>query len=283
MKRILVVLAALVLVFAVACDGDNPAPSGGGNQGGSDNPGQTIPGDVEIPDVTDEAFPSEQLSPIIYGISALVPQNGQPASQEFNSTYEYYSSDDVLLAKSIIGSKVGQRATIEVDGYSILTKGSVVSIDTEGDSSDLSKLTQINVNDKQYLKDHEGFEEVQKELIDLVEKCSYTSSASETVSTYNVTVSDSQAVLTSTTTTEIVYAGFYMSMSAEQPGSGYVANQYMLDRAFQNGVKGYTTFLIFENATQNNPSAYVIQIHGGQYDGKAYSFDMSGGVPPMGM
>lgn len=35
MKRILVVLAALVLVFAVACDGDNPAPSG--DNGSSDD------------------------------------------------------------------------------------------------------------------------------------------------------------------------------------------------------------------------------------------------------
>lgn len=281
MKRILVVLAALVLVFAVACDGDNPAPSGGGNQGGSDNPGQTVPGGDGIPDVTDEAFPSEQLSPIIYGITALIHSGSQQSTYEFVSTYEYYSSDDTLLAKSIIGSKVGQRTTIEVDGYSILTKGSVVSIAPE--DYDLNNLEQINVNEKEYHKGQEGFGEAQKELIDLVEKCSYTSSASETVSTYNVTVSDSQAVLTSTTTTEIVYDGFYMSMSAEQPGSGYVASQYMLDRAFQNEVKGYTTYLIFENATQDNPSASVIQIHGGQYDGKAYSFDMSGGVPPMGM
>lgn len=278
MKRILVVLAALVLVFAVACDGDNPSPSGGGNQGGSDNPGQTIPGDVEIPDVTDEAFPSEQLSPIIYGISALVPQNSQPASQEFNSTYEYYSSDDKLLAKSVTENNGESKVTIEIDGYSILSKGAVISISTEDYSYDLSKLTQIKVNDKLYIKGQAGFDEAQKELMDLVEKCSYTSSASATVSKFNVTVSGSQAVLTSTTTTEIVYDGFYMSMSAEQPGSGYVASQYMLDRAFQNEVKGYTKYLIFENATQDNPSAFVIQIHGGQYDGKAYSISMTSGM-----
>ena len=38
MKRILVVLAALVLVFAVACDGDNPVPEGGSG-GNSSIPG----------------------------------------------------------------------------------------------------------------------------------------------------------------------------------------------------------------------------------------------------
>ena len=267
MKRIVVLLSAILLIFAVACSGDNPAPSGG-------NAGTNVPGGENVPPVTDGMFPMELAAPMSTIMGA---HSDQPSSYEFESTYYYRSSDNVLLAKSVSGTGIQSKVNIEVDGYSILTRGSSVSIATEDGSYDLSKINQINVNDNQYSVGQDGFEEAKVELDDLIGKVSYTYFTSNTVSEENVVIADSSYVRTSNTTVDLVYDGFCISADSATKATGTVANRYELDREY-DGIVGFTQFLMYENATQNEPSSMVIQFHGGQYDGKTYSVDMSMGM-----
>ena len=159
MKRILVVLAALVLVFAVACDGDNPSPSGGGNQGGSDNPGQTVPGDVEIPAATDGEL-SKNLAGIVFAFMEGDWTNHQASTSSENSVREYYSSSNELVLKTeTVSSRdesdnpngsYSSSTTIQIDGYEYLKKGSTLDVHAVGEEGNLDNITSVKIDDTVY-------------------------------------------------------------------------------------------------------------------------------------
>ena len=293
MKRLLVLLLASLMLFAfVACDDntpdppaaeetntptldntdkpDNPAPEDGDSEQ-TENPGYDIPDIGNVPEVTDGVITNE-LTAIMQEISGFGLGTPDLISNEYSSEYEYRSSDDTILAKFVCGSAITPKLTVEVDGYSILNKGSVILF-AEGDSYDLSNVTQINVGDNQYISGQEGFDEAKKELMELVERVAYTVYSSESIAKNIAPDPYSHFMLTRTSTFDYVYDGFIMKADVEtMAATGTVSLKHELDKEYE-GFLGFTWFWTYENATWGNPSSLVVQFHGGEFDGKVYSLD----------
>lgn len=110
MKRILVVLAALVLVFAVACDGDNPAPEGG--SGGNGN----VPG---APAINTQGTPmSDLLEKYMSDVMGFSPVDND---EEFVQYLNTLANEKVDFTNKTGTLKItGTRGTsyeIEMTGY----------------------------------------------------------------------------------------------------------------------------------------------------------------------
>lgn len=101
MKRILIVLSALLLMFAVACSGDNPAP--GGNSGGSSND-PVFDEPIEIPAAPGSATgtASQELAEKIMEILMWGDESG---NQNVEATYltqsVYYDKNGKVLATQV--------------------------------------------------------------------------------------------------------------------------------------------------------------------------------------
>ena len=101
MKRILIVLSALVLIFAVACNGDNPAP--GGNSGGSSND-PVFDEPIEIPAAPGSATvtATQELAGKIMEILMWGDESG---NQNVEATYltqsVYYDKNGKVLATQV--------------------------------------------------------------------------------------------------------------------------------------------------------------------------------------
>ena len=88
-------------------------------------------------------------------------------------------------------------------------------------------------------------------------------------------------MMTRTFTNDCVFDGFIMNAGFETMAAGTASSKYELDKEFEGilgfeeyeGILGFTWFYTYENATFSNPSSWVVQFHGGEFDGKVYSLD----------
>lgn len=123
MKRILIVLSALVLMFAVACSGDNPAP-GGNSDGSSNDPVFDEP--IEIPAAPGSATvtATQELAGKIMEILMWGDESG---NQNVEATYltqsVYYDKNGKELATQVLhgqksepGSRVESTLAVALTG-----------------------------------------------------------------------------------------------------------------------------------------------------------------------
>lgn len=284
MKRILVVLAALVLVFAVACDGDNPSPSGGGNQGGSDNPGQTVPGDVEIPAATDGEL-SKNLAGIVFAFMEGDWTNHQASTSSENSVREYYSSSSELVLKTeTVSSRdesdnpngsYSSSTTIQIDGYEYLKKGSTLDVHAVGEEGNLDNITSVKIDDTVYDRNSETFNAICEEVKVLYGCIAYTVHHYISTESGQYKVGDWESGCVNTTLQDMRFNGVDQG-SVGSAGTGEIEQSYKLDIAYQ-GIQDFSIFMLYSNSTSGMPTSAIVQIRGGQYDG-TYSVNMSMGM-----
>lgn len=139
MKRILIVLSALVLIFAVACSGDNPAP--GGNSGNSNAPSISIDDPTQEPTISgsadkvmDEAL-ADRLLPI------LMAHENEGLGKEYEPTYatryEHFDESGTLIAETVVSAPTAQqmRTTTLKKDFDDMKAGTVIKSFVGGDPS----------------------------------------------------------------------------------------------------------------------------------------------------
>lgn len=154
MKRILIVLSALVLMFAVACSGDNPAP-GGNSDGSSNDPVFDEP--IEIPAAPGSATvtATQELAEKIMEILMWGDESG---NQNVEATYltqsVYYDKNGKVLATQVgngngeLGSKseITLAVTVaDIPAGSVIT-ATVGESGTTSYSANGSQLTEDQTN-----------------------------------------------------------------------------------------------------------------------------------------
>ena len=139
MKRILIVLSALVLIFAVACSGDNPAP--GGNSGNSNAPSISIDDPTQEPTISgsadkvmDEAL-ADRLLPIL-----MAHENeglGKEYEPIYDIRYEHFDESGTLIAVTVESAPTAQQTrttTLEKD-FEDMKAGTVIKSFVGGNPS----------------------------------------------------------------------------------------------------------------------------------------------------
>lgn len=139
MKRILIVLSALVLMFAVACSGDNPAP--GGNSGNNNAPSISIDDPTQEPTISgsadkvmDEAL-ADRLLPIL-----MAHENeglGKEYEPTYSTRYEHFDESGTLLAETVVSAPGPQQTittTLKKD-FDDMKTGTVIKSFVGGDPS----------------------------------------------------------------------------------------------------------------------------------------------------
>ena len=273
MKRIVVLLSAILLIFAVACSGDNPAPSGG-------NAGTNVPGGENVPPVTDGNLPDTVID-IIESITASMEGSDVQHGPWRNETVrEHYSVSDELVLKNVTvssGDGTGstpdfhQSNTIEADGYVYLKKGSSIMVDVHGD---LSNINSVMIDDTTYDSSNgETFEAVCAEVKDLYSRIDHTVENYVSTESYEFKIDGTDYKCDFTLVSDLTFGGMSNTGSAS---TGTVVQSYKLDGAYK-GIQEFSTYMVYINSTSAMPNSIVTQIRGGQYDG-TYSVDMSMGM-----
>lgn len=275
MKRIVVLLSAILLIFIVACSGDNPAPSGG-------NAGTNVPGGENVPPVTDGNLPSGLFS-VITLISGGDWADQQTVTWSEESVREYYSASDELVLKTIsISSRnasnpTGEHSTsttIEVDGYEYLKKGSSIMVYAAGEYGDLNSINSVMIDDTTYDSSNgETFEAVCAEVKDLYSRIDHTVENYVSTESYEFKIDGTDYKCDFTLVSDLTFGGMSNTGSAS---TGTVVQSYKLDGAYK-GIQEFSTYMVYINSTSAMPNSIVTQIRGGQYDG-TYSVDMSMGL-----
>lgn len=275
MKRIVVLLSAILLIFAVACSGDNPAPSGG-------NAGTNVPGGENVPPVTDGNLP-ETVFAVIETITTAAGNEGsdvQYGPWRNETVREHYSVSDELVLKNVtVSSRDGtgstldlhQSCTIEADGYVYLKKGSSIMVDAHGD---LSNINSVMIDDTTYDSSNgETFEAVCAEVKDLYSRIDHTVEKYVSTESYEFKIDGTDYKCDFTLVSDLTFGGMSNTGSAS---TGTVVQSYKLDEAYK-GIQEFSTYMVYINSTSAMPNSIVTQIRGGQYDG-TYSVDMSMGM-----
>ena len=277
MKRIVVLLSAILLIFAVACSGDNPAPSGG-------NAGTNVPGGENVPPVIDGNLPSGLFS-VITLISGGDWADQQTVTWSEETVREYYSASDELVLKTIsISSRDASNptdehstsTTIEVDGYEYLKKGSSIMVYAAGEYGDLSSINSVMIDDTTYDSSNgEVFDAVCAEVRELYSRIDYTVHHYHSTETGNYMIANEEIGCVNSIVQDMTFDGMDQGTSGSA-GTGTVEQSYKLDESYE-GVQDFSMYMIYTDSTSDMPTSCVIQIRGGQYDG-TYSVDMSMGM-----
>lgn len=273
MKRIVVLLSAILLIFIAACSGDNPAPSGG-------NAGTNVPGGENVPPVTDGNLPDTVID-IIESITASMEGSDVQHGPWRNETVrEHYSVSDELVLKNVTvlsGDGTGstpdfhQSNTIEADGYVYLKKGSSIMVGVHGDPSNINS---VMIDDTTYDSSNgETFEAVCAEVKDLYSRIDHTVENYVSTESYEFKIDGTDYKCDFTLVSDLTFGGMSNTGSAS---TGTVVQSYKLDGAYK-GIQEFSTYMVYINSTSAMPNSIVTQIRGGQYDG-TYSGDMSMGM-----